>query len=328
MDKFDRFYDLIAILKARHYPISLHNLARELECAPATAKRLIKKLREELDAPIILISDRKAGGYFLERRNDEHEQYELPGLWFNPSELFALLAMQQLLGRTEPGFFQDKFASLRNKVEKLLAVHKWPGALPLERIRILGLGCRPGRPRHFRNAAHGVLQRRRLRLVYLGRADDRETNRTVSPQRLIYYRDNWYLDAWCHEREEFRTFTLDRVRDIRLQEAPARDFTSEELDRHFATGYGIFAGPAGETAILRFTPDRARWVADEQWHPEQQGRVLPDGSYELRLPYADARELILDILRYGPDVEVIGPEHLRRTVRNRLRQALARYGAD
>ena len=68
-----------------------------------------------------------------------------------------------------------------------------------------------------------------------------------------------------------------------------------KLDEHFATAYGIFAGTPTHTAVLRFTPERARWVVDEQWHPRQAGRFLDDGRYELQIPYSDARELIMDI---------------------------------
>jgi predicted DNA-binding transcriptional regulator YafY len=83
------------------------------------------------------------------------------------------------------------------------------------------------------------------------------------------------------------------------------------LDEHFATAYGIFSGKANKTAVLRFSPERARWIADERWHPDQVGQFLMDGRYELRFPYRDSRELVMDILRHGPDVEVVAPEALR-----------------
>ncbi len=80
-----------------------------------------------------------------------------------------------------------------------------------------------------------------------------------------------------------------------------------------------------EWASLKFTPERARWVANEQWHPEQRGRLEPDGSYVLEVPFADLRELLMDILKYGADVEVLGPEALRRRwaeeVRRMVRKA-------
>ena len=105
----------------------------------------------------------------------------------------------------------------------------------------------------------------------------------------------------------------------------ARELDADELERHYAAGYGVFGGPARHTAVLRFSPDAARWVADEQWHSDQQGRFLDDGRYELRLPFGEPTELIMDILRYGPAVEVVAPDELRRSVAEQLRRAADRY---
>jgi predicted DNA-binding transcriptional regulator YafY len=67
-------------------------------------------------------------------------------------------------------------------------------------------------------------------------------------------------------------------------------------------------------ATLRFTPYRARWVASELWHPDQRGHMEADGRYTLRVPYADHRELMMDILRFGADCEVAEPLDLRTRV--------------
>jgi predicted DNA-binding transcriptional regulator YafY len=77
--------------------------------------------------------------------------------------------------------------------------------------------------------------------------------------------------------------------------------------------------------VLRFTAERARWVADEHWHPDQQGHWLDDGRFELSIPYSDPRELLLDILKYGAEVEVVAPPGLRQSVMTRLRSALMQY---
>ena len=76
---------------------------------------------------------------------------------------------------------------------------------------------------------------------------------------------------------------------------------------------------------LRFSAERARWVADERWHPEQSGQFLTDGRYELRIPYREDKELIMDILRHGADVEVVLPGTLRDSITTRLTQALSAY---
>ena len=150
-------------------------------------------------------------------------------------------------------------------------------------------------------------------------------SRTVSPQRITHYRDNWYLDAWCELRKGLRSFAMDRVKNALETTDKAIDVNEKELNEHYASSYGIFAGKANKTAVLRFSAERARWVADERWHPEQAGQYLTDGRYELRIPYRDERELVMDIMRHGADVEVVSPVALRETVKTLLNQALFIY---
>jgi predicted DNA-binding transcriptional regulator YafY len=92
-----------------------------------------------------------------------------------------------------------------------------------------------------------------------------------------------------------------------------------------ASGYGIFSGTKVQWATLKFSPTVARYVALEEWHPKQKSRMEPDGSYVLEVPFSSDRELAMDVLRYGADVEVIGPRMLREEIAQRLRSAAARY---
>ncbi len=321
MSTFDRIYELRTIFHSRRYPVSLAELARSLECSPATVKRLIAKLRHELGAPVRY--DAKRNGYILEQ--EECGPYELPGLWFSVSELQALLTIHELLSHLQPAILQAEFTLFRKRIESILAANGVATDELGRRFRILGIGIRSCRSDHFRIAVTATLQRRRLALRYHSREKDQVSRRIVSPQRLVYYRENWYLDSWCHERRDLRTLALERIRTLKLLDAPARDIPDKQLDAHYGASYGIFGGPPAQTAILRFTPERARWVAEERWHPDQQGTFNRDGSYELALPFSDSRELILDILRYGPDVEVLAPGSLRSEVKTRLQAALKKY---
>jgi proteasome accessory factor C len=147
----------------------------------------------------------------------------------------------------------------------------------------------------------------------------------VSPQRVTHYRESWYLDAWDESKAALRSFAIDRILRVTPLEQKAMDVAETELDAHYASSYGIFGGRADKLAVLLFTPERARWVAEENWHPEQQGKRLEDGSYELRIPYGDPRELVMDILRHGPHVREIEPQALVDEVKSQLREALERY---
>jgi proteasome accessory factor C len=320
MDRFDRIFELNRILQSARYPVSRKRLEQELECSRATVKRLIEEMRLYLNAPIIY--DRQHNGYCYDPR--EGEMYQLPGLWFNASELQALLMVQQLLEGIQPGLLDSHLQPLKRKIDELLSQH--PGKTgPLSRhIRLLQVAARPAGP-YFTLLAAALASRRRVSLVYHSRGEDRVSRREVSPQRMTLYRDNWYLDAWCHLRDGLRTFALDAISELQVLDEPALELAEAVLESHYSDAYGIFSGEASQHAVLRFTAQRARWVSKEQWHPRQQGRWLDDGRYELTLPYAHAPELIMDLMRQGPEVEVVAPEALRDALIEQLELTLGQY---
>jgi len=147
----------------------------------------------------------------------------------------------------------------------------------------------------------------------------------LSPQRLVHYRDNWYLDAFCHWRGALRSFALDTLRRVKPLAQKAKEVSERALDAHYASAYGIFSGRPKAKAVLRFTPERARWVRHECWHPEQRLEELPDGGIRLTIPYADERELVMDILRHGRHVAVEAPASLRQRVAEEVAALMATY---
>ena len=322
MDRSERFHKIIRLLKERRV-VSRDAFLEALEVSRATFKRDLEYLRDRMDAPILW--DAEAGGYRLAGEDGGPQNYELPGLWLNAGEIYALLAMEQLLEGLQPGLLGPHVRPLRDRIRRLIEVGEHSAEEVGERIRVLEVGNRPVEPESFQVLASAVLSRKRLRIRHYSRVRDETTERTLSPQRLVHYRDNWYLDAWCHERQALRTFSADAIVDAEMLERSAREISQARLDRHLGSGFGIFSGARTETAVLQFTPDRARWVARESWHPEQEGQFQLDGSYLLKVPYSDPRELVMDILKYGPDVEVLAPESLTQLVSERLAEARARY---
>ncbi len=321
MDKFDRIYHLHNILRDRRTPISRANLASRLECSESTVFRLVRILRDFLGAP--LEYDTELSGYYYER-NAADGTYELPGLWFNARELQALLVFERLFENLEPGLLREHLQPLSQRIGELLSSKRLGLNEAADRIRILGMAGRP-MGEWFQLVASATLQRRKLQLHYHGRQRDNITQRIISPQRIVRYRDNWYLDAWCDLRKGLRSFSIDRIKSASEMPDEAMNVPTSELDAYYADSYGIFSGKANKTAVLRFSVESARWVADERWHPQQIGQFLTDGSYELSIPYRNERELVMDILRHGPHVQVILPESLRTMVRQQLESTLRSY---
>jgi predicted DNA-binding transcriptional regulator YafY len=197
--------------------------------------------------------------------------------------------------------------------------------LPLERIRLIPWGERKLDQQVFRIVAGAVLERRQLRFRYRARTTNTDSHRIVSPQRLTHYRDNWYLDVWDHNREALRSFAVDRIAEAQALDAAALDVADTDLNELLASSYGIFAGKPKAWATIRFSAHAARWVSDEHWHSQQQGAWLPDGRYELKVPYSNSKELLMDVLKYGPDAEVLAPLPLREEMKILLQLALGGY---
>lgn len=321
MSRLDDIYRLHRLLDGRRSGISRQALQDELEISRSKLTRLIADLRDRLGAPLVF--DQEYSGY---RFDTTDGRFELPGLWFTGEELHALVSLNHLLQTLQPGLLDHLLAPIRARLDQILQTEHLGGGEAQKRIRILAMAARTTNMRHFQTAAGAVLQRKRLSIEYYNRDRDQTDTRETSPQRLTHYRDNWYLDAWCHRKKALRIFAVECIRQASVLTKTARNVPEASLKRELASAYGIFAGVPVATAVLRFSAYRARWVADEIWHPEQRSRWLEDGRYELSIPYSRDTELVMDILKHGAEVEVIAPVDLREAVKKQLDRAGSQYG--
>jgi predicted DNA-binding transcriptional regulator YafY len=323
MERTERFYRIEHLLRERKV-VTKREFLDALEVSPATFKRDLEYMRDRLHAPIAWNAD--IGGYELAKARRGDPAFELPGLWFNPSEIQALLTMHAMLAEMQPGLLAPHVEPLRARLEMLLEEGDVEAAEVRRRVRIMPHGARKLPPEVFETVAAATLKRRRARIAYRARSTDEKTDRMISPQRLVRYRDNWYVDAWCHLRDGLRKFAVDAIASAELLEEKAKAVDMKQVEREFNSGYGVFGGSNVQWAKLRFSRARARWVAHETWHPDQKGSLRPDGSYDLEVPYADDRELMMDILKYGADVEVLGPAALRRSIAAEIPKMAERNG--
>lgn len=322
MNQTERLYRIDQLIHQRKV-VPFDGLRIELEISPATLKRDIAYMRDRLNAPIVF--DRDQGGYRF-APSQFGPQYGLPGLWFSDREILALLTMHRMLVDLDTGgLLGPHIQPLVARLKALMGTTSDSADEIMKRVRVLPAHNRPVAPNCFEVVGHALVSRRRLEFAYFTRSRNAHGLREVSPQRLVHYRNAWYLDAWCHRSEALKVFALDAVEEARLVERRARDVSLSEVDRQLGSGYGIYRGRRLAWATLRFSADAARWVRAEVWHPQQRTRELEDGRFELRVPYGATPELEMDILRHGEQVEVIAPDSLRRRVAERLARASAAY---
>ena len=326
MDRTERFYKIEMLIRSRA-SVPFSALMDELGVSRATLKRDLEYLRERLDAPIVY--DRHANGYSMrpDARDPRQVRHQLPGVWFSEREIHALLTMHQLIqGLDEGGVLARHLQPLLDKLHGMLGANDAEAEELMKRVKVMGAARRPVKGKHFELIGGALMQRRRVQMRYWVRSRREETERSVSPQRLVHWRNTWYLDAWCHTSNALRRFALDAVRDASLLEQRAKLVALKTIEAALDAGYGAFSGARVQWATLRFRPEAAQWVQHEQWHPQQQATLHDDGSLTLRVPYADATELAMDVLRHGEQVRVLAPAALVKRVAAQVRAAAAVYG--
>jgi len=150
--------------------------------------------------------------------------------------------VDRLLGDLQPGVLSELTGPIRKRLKDLLESGEHSAEDIAKRIRVLAIGTRKVEPAHFRVLSAALLSRRRIRIRHFRRQDGDVLEREVSPQRLVHYRDNWYLDAWDEGKDALRSFSIDRIRRATVLDEPALDVPEAELDEHYSTAYGIFGG--------------------------------------------------------------------------------------
>jgi predicted DNA-binding transcriptional regulator YafY len=317
MDRSERFHKIDQMLSNRGV-VPIASFLAELQVSLSTFKRDIEYMRDRLNAPIVW--DRDTNGYRFDNAATTGITYELPGLWFNDSELHALLTMQQLLDDVQPGLLGPHLKPLQSKLQAILVSMKDAPEEIAKRVRVFALGRRQMPIKHFETIASATIRRKRLHITHFNRATGTHTDREISPQQLVYYRDNWYLDCWCHLRKAIRTFSVDAIESAEMTATAAKEVSIKQMREMLGVGYGIFTGETTKIAKLKIGANRARWIKQTVWHSDQNSSLDDTGNYLLEIPYADDRELINDILSLLPDIEVIAPHSLRERLRHILSQ--------
>lgn len=318
MERLERFYRIDRMLRASR-AVSSQALVSRLGVSISTLKRDLEYMRDRMNAPIEW--DRELNGYKYVA--SDSTTFVLPGFWLHPDEIHALLMMKALLSTLGSGVLSTIVDPFTQRLEEVLRHAGGDPRALSRRFRVHSLETRPPDPNAFGSLATATIRRLRARICHHNRSAGITSDREISPQRLIFHRGKWYVDAWCHLRKGLRRFAIDAIQTVQVLDVVADELPDTALE--VAGGYGIFGGRSRAVARLRFSPHRARWVARDQWHPEQKVHFQKDGFLLVTFPYADDRELVRDLLRHGADVQVLGPVALRERLLAEIRKMASMY---
>ena len=301
--------------------VSKKRAQRDLTCSGPTFDRLLRKLRTENRLKIQY--DRRKNAFICDCT--DRDVTEVPGMSFTQNELAAIFSLRELMKSVSDGVLAEVFCQFWEKVERLCDERSLSLSMWQNRVKILPIGNRDVKDDVFGTIIDSIVKIRLVEIEYksLGKSPNK---RIISPQNIVRYRDNWYVDAWCTHDRVLKTFAMSRIMQVTIKTNRGKRISDKELTKEFASSYGIFTGVADKVAVLEFSGIAAEEVGSETWHKAQIIQKKRNGHLEMKIPYKNDSELVMDILRWSPVVEVKSPVELKEKIKAKLIDSLKNYG--
>ena len=299
--------------------VNCSTLAGRCEVSEKTIQRHIEKMRFLHDAPIKYDYTKKS--YFY-----SEESYKLPLISMTESDLFAIAIAEKTLKEHEGTPIYEKLRRIFFKLGRYL-----PEKVSLESAWVDNkISVNPGRhtnikPDIWTDVTRSLQNNRSLEITYQKPSATKANCRKVDPYHVVSYQGDWYLIGHCHFRNEVRTFSISRIRQVKTLGKTfmiPEDFDYQEA---WQNCFGIFQGENDTDIVIKFSPESAPYVKEREWHPTQSLKEKKDGTILLSLTTNHLDEVKRWVLFWGKGAEVIKPPELRDLVQRELNEALSAY---
>lgn len=262
--------------------------------------------------------DKVRKGYFY-----EDENYTIASVPLNDEELQAIQFAASVLDQFKGVGMLEQFSHAINKITEAVNLEKSLGSDK----NFIQVEQAP----YFRGSewlsviANAIGNEEALQISYLPFDNEKLREYIYHPYLLKEYRNRWYVIGWDDHAGMIRTFGLDRIENIKKAEIPYK-YAEFKPSLYFSHTIGITVGDLDpREVVLSFSPLQGKYIKTQPLHSSQ--KILIDNAKEFRikLDILINYELLMLILGYGKEVEVIKPQSLRDEVRRVLEQALAHY---
>ncbi|MBD3402085.1 WYL domain-containing protein [candidate division GN15 bacterium] len=151
------------------------------------------------------------------------------------------------------------------------------------------------------------------------------TKRVIEPYFIVFRGRAFYVVAFCRKRDDFRTFRIDRIRELRLTAEHFRRNAEIDPERYFDGSWELFGGEPVEVEVV-FAGAAARVVQLARHHPNECIEKVDQNRIRYRVTVRGIEEIQRWLLGFGAEVEVLAPPELRRSMIETARDLTRLYG--
>ncbi len=318
-----RQWILLKTLSARHFGISVLELAAELQVGEKT-------IRRDLQALI-------AVGFPLEESIGEHgrKAWKIktsiqPDLTFAFDEALALYLgrrfLEPLAGTLIWDAAQRSFRKIRACLGKPALAYLDKMARNLHQTAI-GVSDYSSKGDLLDHLMQGIEDCHATHIVYQSQRSTEAVTYEIHPYGLACHRGSLYLVAYSRDHDEVRHFKLDRIDEVAVSQFPFQKPEKFNLAQHLANSFGVFHTNDGAEVNVKvwFLPAVARYIQESTWHPSQRLAKQKDGSLLAEFHLSNTDEIKRWIMSFGLNAEALEPAQLRAEIAHELLLLLNRY---
>ncbi len=313
----ERMLRIHQAIQAGKFPHA-RNLAAELEVSSKSIYRDLDFMRDRLQLPLAW-HPAKRGYHYTQ------EVSAFPTLQITEGELVALVVAEKALQQYRGTSFEKPLLSAVKKMEQSL-----PDTISLSLGEI-------DRTISFRTSAEQILNLdifealekatascQQLQITYRKPGQTRSELRIIDPYHLANINGEWFLFAYDHLRNDFRTFVPARIKQARQTGNLFQRSQKFSLKERLRASFGVHSGNAQYEVVISFNRHAADFIREKKWHESQYLKELKDGRVELRMRLSSLSEVERWVLSWGGNAIAKQPRELVESVRAAARKILGK----
>lgn len=321
-DALFRQWELIKVLQAHRFGVSLEELCARLECNKRTVQRDLNVLQD-----IFPISheqrDRGKRFWKLAHNTVESEQLQL-----TMTEMLSLFLSQQLLLPLAGTQFGDGLQTAVQKIRALLPARALTYFECLDEsffIKSLANHDYSGQDKEIRIINEAILSQKVVKVIYRSASKGREVISEFHPYGMVLLHASLYCIGYLACYDEVRTLKVARIKGLTRLEKTFEKPADFSLAGHFQGAFGVFQTGKKQKIRAEFTGWAATNLREMQWHPSQQ--IAKDAGEKVVATFelGNTVEFKRWVLGFGRHARVLAPKDLVDDLRDEHRQAHALY---
>jgi predicted DNA-binding transcriptional regulator YafY len=177
---------------------------------------------------------------------------------------------------------------------------------------------------HIYGIIHAIQNGYILQFTYQKHWEDFSTEREVYPIAIKESQQRWYLVALDKSNGVVKTFGLDRITDLKITDTKFKPF-SYNVEKEFKHAFGVETYAPAEKVVLEFSKQQGNYIKTFPLHESQRIVEETEDTVVLEIFIHTTNDIIMELLKYGSDVEVLEPESLIVTIRCSIKQMANLY---